>query len=78
MMSRVEQTQKKSMEEFIQRLKDINSHPATVMIDSWLKDPRTPQYKIEAAVFYMFEKYGALCAKEMYPYQGQFYWYQKL
>ncbi len=78
MQSRVEQTQKKSMEEFVQRLKDINSKPATLLIKSWLKDPRTPEYKKEAGMFYMFEKYWALCAKEMYEYQWQSYWYQKM
>jgi len=78
MMSRVEQTQKKSMEEFIWRLKDINSKPATQLIKNWLKDPRTPEYKKEAGMFYMLEKYGALNAKEMYEYQGQSYWYQKM
>jgi len=78
MMSRVEQTQKKNMEDFIQRLKDINSKPATLLIKSWLLDPRTPEYKKEAGMFYMFEKYGALCAKELYDYQWQYFWYQKM
>ncbi len=78
LQSRVESTQKKNMEEAIDRLKWINSKPATKLIKSWLEDPRTPQYKKEAGMFYMFEKYGALCAKELYPYQGQYFWYQKM
>ena len=78
LVARVEQTQKKNMDEIITRLKDINSKIATRMIESWLKDPRTPEYKKEAGMFYMFEKYGALCAKELYKYQGQYFWYQKM
>lgn len=78
LQSRVEQTQKKNSDEFVQRLKDINSHPATKLIESWMKDPRTPEYKKEAGMFYMFEKYGALCAKELYKYQWQYFWYQQM
>lgn len=78
LMSRVEQTQKKNMDEMIDRLKWINSYPATKLIESWMLDPRVPQYKKEAGMFYMFEKYGALCAKQLYKYQGQYFWYQKM
>jgi len=79
LQSRVEQTQKKNMDEAIERLKWINSFPATKLIESWLLDPRTPEYKKEAGMFFMFEKYGALCAKwPLYPYQGKYFWYQKM
>lgn len=78
LMARVEQTQKKSMDEMLDRLKAINSKPATTLIRNWLLDPRTPEYKKEAGMFFMMEKYGALCAKELYQYQGQYFWYQKM
>ena len=76
--SRVEQTQKKNMDEMIERLKGINSAPATKLILSWLKDPRTPHYKQEAGLFFMMEKYGVLCCKELYHLQGTYFWYQQL
>ena len=78
MRSRVEQTQKKNMDEMIERLKGINSAPATKLIRSWLQDPRTPHYKQEAGLFYMMQKYGALCCKDLYDLQGTYFWYQQL
>ena len=47
-MARVEQTQKKNMDEMLERLKGINSKPATKLIKSWLLDPNVPEYKREA------------------------------
>lgn len=78
LQARLEQSQKKAMDEMIDRLKWINSWIATEMIERWLLDKRTPEYMKEAGMFYMFEKYGALCAKQMYKYQGQYFWYQKM
>jgi len=66
------------MDEFIEKLSGLDSVIATDLIDRWLKDPRCPEYKKEAGMMYMYKKYGALCAKNLYKYQGQFFWYQRM
>lgn len=70
LQSRIEQTEKKEMDEHLSRLKGINSALAVKQIEKWLKDKRTPEYKKEAGLMYMLEKYGALCCKHaLYKYK---------
>ena len=77
--SRIEEAQKKRADDYLERLKKLASFHATDMIKSWLLDPNTREEKKEAAVEFMFSKYGTLCAKwPLYPYQWKFMWYQAL
>jgi hypothetical protein len=77
--SRIEQHEKHEMDEHLERLKGINSALSTKIIEGWLLDKNCPEYKKEAGLMYMMEKYGALCAKgPLYPYKGKFFWYQAL
>ena len=77
--SRIEDAQKKRADDYLERLKNMASFHATAMIKWWLLDPNTKQEKLEAAVEFMFSKYGTLCAKgPLYPYQWKFLWYQSL
>jgi len=79
LMSRIEDAQEKRMEDYLARLKKISSSAATKMIKGWLSDPHVKQEKHEAAVEFMLEKYGTLCAKgPLFPYQWKFKWYQAL
>ena len=76
--SRIEAWEKKAMDEFVERLSWLDSVIATKLIVAWLKDTNAPQYKKEAGMIYMYKKYGALCAKELFVYQWQYFWYQRM
>ena len=77
--SRIEEAQKKRADDYLERLKKLASFHATEMIEWWLLDPNTKEEKKEAAVEFMFSKYGTLCSKwALYPYQWKFMWYQAL
>ncbi len=78
MQSRLEQKQKKSMEDYLERLKVVASDVAVKMIDQWLHDKYGPAYPKEAAVIFMLEKYGVLNAKDLQKYEGKYIWYQAL
>ena len=79
LQSRIEAHEKHEMDEHLDRLKGINSALSTEIIENWLLDPNCPEYKKEAGLMYMMEKYGALCAKwPLYKYKGKFFWYQAL
>ncbi len=78
MQSRLEQKQKKSMEDYLERLKTVASDVAVKMIDQWLHDKYAPDYMHEAATVFMLEKYGALNAKALQKYEWKFIWYQAL
>ncbi len=78
MQSRLEQKQKKSMDDYLERLKVVASDVAVKMIDQWLHDKYGPAYPKEAAVVFMLEKYGVLNAKALEKYEGKYVWYQAL
>ena len=78
LQSRLEQKQKKTMEEYLERLKTVASDVAVDMIDQWLHDKYAPQFQIEAATVFMLEKYGVLNAKALQKYEGKYVFYQAL
>ncbi len=79
LMSRIEDAQKKRMDDYLERLKKIASSAAVKLIDTWLHDPHVKQEKHEAAVEFMLSKYGTLCAKwPLYKHKWKFIWYQAL
>jgi len=77
--ARVEQTEKKSMDDYIQRLKDVDSSDATIMIASLLLNTDSPEPHKEAGAIFMMEKYGTLYAKKwLNQYKWSFLWYKAL
>ncbi len=77
--ARVEQTEKKSMDDYIQRLKDVDSSDATEMIASVLLNTDSPEPHKEAGAIFMMEKYWTLYAKRwLNKYKGSFLWYKAL
>lgn len=78
MQSRLEQKQKKSMDDYLERLRWVASDVAIKMIDKWLHDKYAPDYLHEAAVVFMLEKYWVLNAKWLQKYEWKYIWYQAL
>lgn len=78
LIARLEWSQKKRMDDYLEKLKAVDSKPATKMIEGWLKNKDVAPYKLEAWVLFMMEKYGVLYAKEIYKYDGSFLWYTAL
>lgn len=78
LQSRLEQKQKKTMEEYLERLETVASDVALEMIEQWLQDKYGAQFQKEAAVVFMLKKYGVLNAKSMSKHEGKWWWYQAL
>ena len=77
--SRVEWATKKRMDDYVKKLSDIDSGPATKLIASWLENRDCPQYKKEAGLIYMLEKYWVLYAKWGLKKEiWTFLWYEAL
>ncbi len=75
--TRVETAWKKRMDDYVQKLRDVDSYVATGMIEDRLLNKNTPQQKLEAAALFMMEKYGTLFAKwPLYKYKGGMLWYK--
>ena len=75
---RLESSQKKRMEDYLERLKNVGSDVAIKMIKSYLYDTHGPAYQKEAAVVFMLQKYWVLNAKALQEEQWKFTWYQAL
>lgn len=79
MKTRVETAWKKRMDDYVEKLKNVDSGIATETIERRLFNKDTPQYKLEAAVIFMMEKYWTLYAKwPLYKYKWSFIWYKAL
>lgn len=76
--TRVEQWEKKHMDEYIWKLKAVDSPIATWMIEKWLLIKNTPRHKVEAWLLFMMESYWTLYAKKIYEYKWRFLWYEAL
>lgn len=77
--AREEAAKKKRMDDYIEKLKWIDSGPATKMIFTWLKNKNSSEPKKEASLMFMMEKYGVLYAKSgLAHYSGSFLWYEAL
>ncbi len=76
--TRVEQWEKKHMDEYIWKLKSVDSPIATWMIEKWLLTSNTPNHKKEAWLLFMMESYWTLYAKKLYKYKWKFLWYEAL
>lgn len=78
LLTRVEWAQKKRQDDYIQQLKDVDSGPATRMIIWWLENSDSPEYKKEAWMIFMLEKYGVLYAKDLTEFKWTFLWYEAM
>lgn len=78
LLVRLENSQKKRGEDYIERLRNVDSKIATEMIRTYLLDKHGPEYQKEAAVSFMFQKYWVLNAKTLQDLEGTFTWYQAL
>lgn len=76
---KVEQAEWEAMEKALKWLSSVDSPIATKRIEKWLLNKDTPEYKKEAWLLFMLEKYGHLTAKwPLYPYRWKFLWYEAL
>jgi hypothetical protein len=79
LIAREESAKKKRMDGYVEKLKWIDSWPATIMIRKWLLNKNSSDPKKEAGLIFMMEKYWVLYAKWwLYPYKWKFLWYQAL
>lgn len=76
LMSRVEESQKKRSEDYVNKLSNVDSWKATRMIIEWLKNKDAPQYLKEAWALFMLQKYWVLYAKDLYAYKWKFLFYE--
>lgn len=78
LQTRLEWSQKKRQDEYIQKLKDVDSSDATSMIIGRLENKDSPEYKKEAWMIFMLEKYGVLYAKGLNSKKWTFLWYEAM
>ncbi len=74
---KAEDVEKSETEKEIANLWKIDSKDSIPLIKSRIKNRNTPEYKKEAALLFMVEKYGSLTWKaEMFEYKWKFLWYE--
>ncbi len=73
---KVEREEAEAMDKTIDALSKVDSPIATARIKRWLLNKDTPEYKKEAWLMFMLQKYGVLYAKELTEFQGKFLWYE--
>ena len=85
--SRVQADERKSQDEQVTRLKDLDSWEATALIETWLSNKSCPDYKVNAALVFMYQEYGSLYTKEkgkdwkiywLSRYRWTNFWYKAL
>ncbi len=77
--SRMESSQKKRMDDYKQRLKDLDSWDATVLVRKWLDNKNSPEPQKEAAMIFMLENYGSLYTKwALFPSRWKYLWYKAM
>ncbi len=72
---KVEEEEAELMEKAMKELWKVDSPQATQRIYKWLLNKDTPEYKKEAWMIFMMEKYWTLTAKKLYPAKWKFLWY---
>jgi hypothetical protein len=78
LLTRVESAQKKRQDDYIQKLKDVDSSNATEMITGWLLNKDCAEHKKEAWMIFMLEKYWVLYTKSLTKHAGSFLWYEAM
>lgn len=75
--SHVEKEESEEMEKELKELWSIDSKLAVQRIKEWLLNKDIPDYKKEAWMMFMIEKYWHLTSKwPLYPYRWKFLWYE--
>jgi len=76
---KVERAEAEEMDKALEWLGKVDSPIATRRIKEWLLNKDTPEYKKEAWIMFMLDKYGHLTAKwPLYPFRWKFLWYEAL
>ena len=80
MKAREDAAKKKRMDEYITKLKEwADSWEAVEMIVWWLLNKDAPEFKKEAGLVFMMEKYGVLYGKKwLMKHKWEFLWYKAL
>ncbi|MCH8518251.1 hypothetical protein LAT59_00600 [Candidatus Gracilibacteria bacterium] len=77
MKMRLEQSEKKHTDEALEKLKVLDSAPATELVAKWLTNKYSTESRKVASLLYMLEKYGVLYEKDaMMAYKGTFLFYK--
>lgn len=76
LQTKMEMEENESMEKFLKELEVVESSIATERIEKWLKNSNTPEYKKEAWLMFMVEKYWVLTNKTLWEYNWKFLWYE--
>lgn len=76
---KVERAEAEEMDKALEGLGKVDSPIATWRIKWWLLNKNTPEYKKEAWVLFMLDKYWHLTAKwPLYEFRWKFLWYEAL
>jgi len=79
LISRSEAAQKKRMEDYKQRFKDLDSKEATELVKRLLMNKNAPEPQKEAAMIFMMESYWSLYTKgALFPLRWNFLWYKAM
>ncbi len=78
LQTRLESAQMKRQNDYTQKLKDVDSSDATKMILWRLQNKNSPEYKKEAWMIFMLEKYWVLYAKWLNDKKWSFLWYEAM
>lgn len=79
LQTRAESEKRKRMDEHKDKLKAVDSYVAVWMIEEWLLNRDTPQYKKEAWMIFMLENYGTLYAKGgLFKHKWTYLWYEAM
>jgi len=74
---KVERAESESMDKELESLWKVDSRIAVKRIEKWLLNKDTPEYKKEAWILFMLEKYWHLTSKgALYPHRWKFLWYE--
>ncbi len=79
LQARVQQEERKRVDEYIEKLKALDSPEATKLIETWLKNKNCPQHKVEAWMLFMYKEYWSLYTKgPLAKYRWTWLWYNAL
>jgi len=74
---KVERAESEAMDNELDSLSKVDSRIAVKRIKSWLNNKSCPEFKKEAWLLFMLEKYWHLTAKEaLYEYRWKYLWYE--
>lgn len=79
LLIKVERAESEEMDKALESLWKVDSPIAVKRIKGWLLNKDTPEYKKEAWLLFMLDKYGHLAAKwALYDFRWKWLWYEAL